>query len=70
MLQKTSDIIANCYRHARDCADKAKQATIVSDQTFFRELERRWLFLAHNCELTDSLVTLSGQVRRHADGPK
>jgi hypothetical protein len=56
MLQKLTDEIAECYRHARECP--------ATKEDFFN-MERRWLSLAHNYEFAERLSRFTAEVRRH-----
>ena len=55
MLNKMSDDIAECYRHAEDCARRAQGECEFSLRQDFLDLERRWLGLARSYEFTDRL---------------
>jgi hypothetical protein len=51
MLQKSSDLVADCYRRAGECSEKAN----AIDREFFGEMERRWLFLANSTRSPNDL---------------
>jgi hypothetical protein len=55
MLQKSSDLVADCYRRAGECSEKAKATTNAIDREFFGEMERRWLFLANSTRSPNDL---------------
>jgi hypothetical protein len=64
MLQKTSELVADCHRRAFECNENAKAATNAEDRQFYLDMERRWLFLARSYELTDRLTTMSDDIDR------
>jgi len=53
MLNKVADEIAECYRRAAECREKADAASAPEAKRDFLELERSWLFLARSYELGD-----------------
>jgi hypothetical protein len=62
MLNKLSNDIAECYRHADECAQKAKSERDARLRQDFFDAERRWLSLARSYEITEEL-TACGQSR-------
>jgi hypothetical protein len=65
MLQKLTDEIAECYRHARECRERAKQSPDPATKEDFFNMERRWLSLARNYEFAERLSRFTTEVRRH-----
>ena len=55
MLQSLSDDVRDCYRHAMDCAEKARDAATPQLRADFLRLERAWLSLARSYEFTERL---------------
>jgi hypothetical protein len=55
MLQKLSEEIAECYRHASECRDRAKRADPATKMELLGQ-ERRWLSLAHGYEFAGQLT--------------
>jgi hypothetical protein len=51
LLQKLSSEILECYRHADECRQRAKEALTDGARQDFLDMEQRWLSLAHslNC---------------------
>jgi len=58
MLSTLSQDIAECYRHAGDCAQKAKNEHDPDLRQDFLDLERRWVFLARSYEFAEQLESL------------
>jgi hypothetical protein len=52
-LQKLTEEIAECYRHARECRELAKQAADPAIKRDFLDQEQRWLSLAWSYELAE-----------------
>ena len=50
MLSRLSDDIAECYRHAEECAQLAQSAVDPGLREDFVGMERRWLCLANGYE--------------------
>jgi hypothetical protein len=48
MLQKLSEEIAECYRHASHCRERATDALDPSTKRDFLDMEWRWLSLARS----------------------
>lgn len=56
MPNKLRDDIAECYRHADACAQRAKGEPDARLRQDFLDWERRWLLLARSHELTEQLI--------------
>jgi hypothetical protein len=65
MLQKLTEEIAECYRQARECRERAKQSPDPTTKEDFFNMERRWLSLARNYEFAERLSRFTTEVRRH-----
>jgi hypothetical protein len=61
MLKKVSDEIANCYRRAAECREKADAATNVDTKRDYSALEHSWLFLARSYELSERLSDFTNE---------
>jgi hypothetical protein len=59
MLNRLSEDIAECYRHAEACARRASTEADPELRTDFLDMERRWLSLARSYELTEQLTHFS-----------
>src|SRR5262245_36712705 len=57
MLQKLSEEIRECLRHAEECRRRAKTALNASATRDNLEMEQRWLALARSYEFTERLST-------------
>jgi hypothetical protein len=55
MLSKLSEEIAECYRHAENCAQRAKVESDPGLRQDFLDIERRWITLARSYELTERI---------------
>jgi hypothetical protein len=55
MLQRLSEEIRECYRHASEAGTKADSAATEETKVDFLDIERRWLFLAHSYEFSERL---------------
>ncbi len=55
MLSKLSEDIAECYRIAHECAEKARDHRDAGLRQDFLDAERRWLFLARSYEFAERL---------------
>ena len=55
MLLSLSEDVRDCYRHAEDCAEKARIAATPQLRSDFLRLERAWLTLARSYEFTERL---------------
>jgi hypothetical protein len=64
MLQKLTEEIAECYGHARECQECAKQALDATAQSEFLEMEQRWIMLARSYELSERISNFQAEVRR------
>jgi hypothetical protein len=65
MLQKLTEEIAECYRHARECHERANQSPDPATKEDFFDMERRWLFLARNYEFAERLSRFTTEAQRH-----
>ena len=71
MLQSLSDDVRDCYRHAVDCAEKARDAATPQLRADFLRLERAWLSLARSSEFTERLSAFNLELpatRKHPAG--
>jgi hypothetical protein len=48
MFDNLSEEIRGCFRHAEECARKAREATKPKLREDFLQMEQRWLRLAHS----------------------
>jgi len=64
MLQRLTEEIAECYRHASEARDYAKFAHDPALRQDYLEMERRWIFLAHSYELSEQLQDFIKVYRR------
>jgi hypothetical protein len=53
MLDKVTEEIAACHRHAAECREKAERASDPEMKRDLLALERSWLFLASSYELSE-----------------
>jgi hypothetical protein len=58
MLDNLNEEISGCFRHAEECARKAREATRPKLREDFLEMERRWLRLAHSYQFARKLKSL------------
>jgi hypothetical protein len=56
MLEKLSDNIRECYRHAEDCERQAAQQFDPTLRQDFLDAARRWRFLAKSYETTEQIT--------------
>jgi hypothetical protein len=63
MPQKLTDEIAEWYRRARECDERAKQALDPTTKKDFLDMEWRWITLAHSYELSERISNLD-EIRR------
>jgi len=54
-MQLTEEI-AECYRHASHCRERARRAIDPETERDFLEVERRWLSLARSYEFAERLA--------------
>jgi hypothetical protein len=66
MLNKLSEQIRECLRHAEDCARQAAAQSCPKLKADFLDMERRWLFLARSYELTERVSDFSAQTNHRA----
>ena len=57
MLDKLSEEIRECLRHAEECRRRAKTALYTSAIQDYLEMEQRWLSLARSYEFAERLST-------------
>ncbi len=62
MLSKLSEDIAECYRHADECAQEARNESDARLRQDLFDMERRWLFLARSYEFTERLTSLANEL--------
>lgn len=53
MLSGLSEEIANCYRRAAECAERAGTCANAEMRDFYLEREKAWLKLARSYQLTE-----------------
>jgi hypothetical protein len=53
MFKSLSDDVQECYRRAQECAHQAKRLSDPEFRKDFLNLERRWLRLARNYQLSE-----------------
>ena len=61
MLQTLTEEIAECYAHASQCRERAKQAVDPSIKRDYLDMEWRWLSLAHSYEFAEQLSNLTAR---------
>lgn len=64
MLLKLSEEIAECYRHAEDCAERAKGEHDPALREDWLDMEKRWLCLARSYELTERIQRFRPEHRK------
>lgn len=69
MLNKLSEQIRECLRHAEDCARQAAAQSCPKLKADFLDMERRWLFLARSYELTERVSDFSAQTNQSQAPP-
>ncbi len=67
MRNKLNDEIIKCYRHADDCARRARRESDADLRQDFLDMERGWLFLAHSYKSTARISALSTELGRRKD---
>jgi hypothetical protein len=70
MLQSLSQDVRECYRHAEDCAEKARGAATAELRTDFLRLERAWLSLARSYEFTGRLSDFNAERTARRETPR
>ena len=55
MLDNLNEEVQGCFRHAEECARKAREATKPNLREGFLEMEQRWLRLAHSYQFAKKL---------------
>jgi hypothetical protein len=55
MLDNLNEELRGCFRHAAECARKAREATRPKLREDFLEMERRWLRLGHGYQFARQL---------------
>lgn len=61
MLQGLSQEVRECYRHAEDCAEKARAAATPELRADFLHLEKAWLTLARSYEFSSRLSDFNSE---------
>jgi hypothetical protein len=56
MLRRPNVDIAECYQHARHCAEYAETISDLRTSDQFRLLEQGWLQMAHGMETADRIT--------------
>jgi hypothetical protein len=59
MLRNVSAEVAECHRHAEECAQRAKAAPTPQARDDFLFLERSWLKLAQSIEAGERLTAFT-----------
>jgi len=67
MLQSLGEDVRDCYRHAIDCAQKARDAATPELRSDFLRLERAWLSLARSYEFTERLSAFNMELPANRD---
>lgn len=65
MLYGLSKQIANCYRRAAECRERAENAVNDSDRKFYLDREQDWLKLARSYELSERVSRIVSELQRH-----
>jgi hypothetical protein len=55
MLHKLKNEMAECYQRALECRRWADESSDPDSKQDFRDMERRWIQLAHNYEFAERL---------------
>lgn len=64
VLQNLSQELRNCFAHAEDCAQRARNEPDPNLRRDFLDMERRWLRLAQSMELVDRLNAFPNPARK------
>jgi hypothetical protein len=64
MLYRISRRVAVFYQHAYECNEKARKARDSEERDFYLDMERRWLSLAHQSDLTERLTRIARDIAR------
>jgi hypothetical protein len=64
MLQKLTEEIAECYAHASQCRERAKETVEPSIKRDFLDMEWRWLSLAHSYEFAERLSNFTAPLTK------
>ncbi len=70
MLNRLNEDIAECYRHAEECARFASAEVDPGLRTDFLDMKRRWLFLARSYEFSERLNSLTNEPDARANRRK
>lgn len=67
MLRRPNIEIAECYQHARDCAEHANSNSDLKVSDRFRLLEQGWLKVAHSMAAADRFTAFirRGKLKIH-----
>ena len=65
MLQKLSNEIRECYRHAAEARQNAQATTHLPTKAEYQDVERRWLSLARSYEFSEQLARFTNEVKRN-----
>ncbi len=65
MLQRLSERVADCYRHARDARESAERAPEAEKLDYFA-IEQRWLMLAESYELVERIGAFTSESTKRA----
>jgi len=64
MLYRISKRVAGFYQRAHECNEKARTTRDWKERDFYLDMERRWLSLAHQSDLTDRLTRIARDIAR------
>jgi hypothetical protein len=62
MLKIISSKVQECYQHAAEASSRARQTDHAAVRKTFFDLERRWLSLARNYELSGQSTDFTGKL--------
>ena len=63
MLQRLSQEVAECHRHAREARETAERAA-EADKLDYLAIERRWLMLAESYELVQRITDFNAAAKQ------
>ena len=58
VFMQLTEEIAECYRHASRCIERARRAIDAGAERDFLEMERSWLSLARSYEFAERLAAI------------
>jgi len=68
MLRKSTDSIRDCYQRALEARELALREPDPERRAVYFRIEDRWIGLAQNQELVETLSDFSVEIRRFLDG--